>query len=178
MKNEYVIDHQTQTVVITLNLKNSDKRYTVIDLADLPLIDSFPGKWTRLLTKEKLEYALTSVQRLGVSVTYYMSRVITNAPDGVLVDHKDGQTLNNRRTNLQFVTSQGNQIKSKLGKESRLDRVYPCGRNVERKGNRWRVRICGTHIGSYLTQAEAEAVAQATRERLNYERYGRFLEAA
>jgi hypothetical protein len=44
--------------------------------------------------------AATSVKRGGKTETYYLHRVILGVDAGVLVDHEDGDALNNRRNNL------------------------------------------------------------------------------
>lgn len=43
-----------------------------------------------------------------------MARVVTNAPDGMLVDHHDHDTLNNRRQNLRICTHAQNSSNARM----------------------------------------------------------------
>ena len=58
----------------------------------------------RLLTQLGRSYALRSEE----NKTIYMHRVIINAQRGEIVDHIDGNGLNNIRRNLRLVTASGN----------------------------------------------------------------------
>lgn len=55
----------------------------------------------------------TVVFSRGPNKTKYLSRVIMECPEGLEVDHKDGNTLNNKRDNLRVVTSQQNKFNTK-----------------------------------------------------------------
>lgn len=46
--------------------------------------------------------------------TIWMHRVITNAPEGVIIDHEDRNGLNNRGSNLRFSTQKQNQYNTVL----------------------------------------------------------------
>lgn len=47
-----------------------------------------------------------------------LHRFILNAPEGMLVDHKDGNTLNNQKINLRLCTASQNCMNSKTRKSS------------------------------------------------------------
>jgi len=57
-----------------------------------------------------------------------MHRVIVNAPEGVLVDHRDGDGLNNQQYNLRAATNQQNQFNQK-----------PRGGKSKYKGVSWHI---------------------------------------
>jgi hypothetical protein len=50
--------------------------------------------------------------------TFLMHRVILNAPDGMEVDHVNGNGLDNRRANLRFATRQQGQANRRIFKNS------------------------------------------------------------
>lgn len=54
-------------------------------------------------------YAARSVGPTGKQITVFMHREILAATHGVLVDHKDGNGLNNHRYNLRLATTAQNQ---------------------------------------------------------------------
>lgn len=82
-----------------------------------------------------------------------MHREVVSAPDGVIVDHANGDTLDNRRSNLRICTAAQNawNVRAVRGKRFKgVQRYEP---------NRWRarIRINGhlTHIGSFGSEVEA-----------------------
>jgi len=79
-------------------------KFAVVDAADFEWLNQW--KWNAQYDK-KLDYYRASrktSKKLGKSVTVYMHRLIVNAPIGTQVDHRDGDGLNNRRSNLRSAT--------------------------------------------------------------------------
>jgi len=67
-----------------------------------------------------------------------MHRLILNAPDGVHVDHIDGDGLNNQRSNLRLCTHQQNSMNRRL---SRNNTSGYKGVSWHKKDKKWNVRI-------------------------------------
>lgn len=75
---------------------------TVIDVADLPLV--IRHNWCANV-RECGVYAVRVVRKVGA---IYVHRVLLNAPNGIGVDHINGNSLDNRRSNLRLATTQQN----------------------------------------------------------------------
>jgi hypothetical protein len=88
-----------------------------------------------------------------------MHRLIRNPPPGKVVDHYDGNGLNNRRGNLRICTPQQNRFnlrpRKTEGKTSRFIGVY----QDKRYPGKWYASVqCGgkvTHLGPFTTELEA-----------------------
>lgn len=72
--------------------------YTWVDLDDYAYL--MKHKWTTLKTRYKL-YVVRQVCRKGYFRKIRMHRVIMRPPPGFHVHHKNGNTLDNRRENLE-----------------------------------------------------------------------------
>jgi hypothetical protein len=73
--------------------------------------------------------------REGKQVHVLMHRIIMNAPDGLLVDHINGDSLDNRRANLRLANHSTNAM------NMRKHRGSSRYKGVTRVGNQWRVQI-------------------------------------
>jgi HNH endonuclease len=73
--------------------------WALIDAADLPLVAQYSWHATPRQTGEGY-YAATHVN----GTTLYMHRLLAAPPAGKEVDHRNGQTLDNRRQNLRYGT--------------------------------------------------------------------------
>lgn len=62
-----------------------------------------------------------------------LHRFILSAPPGTVVDHIKGNTLDNRRENLQFITISRNGMKGNYGKSA--------GVSFDKKADKWRLRM-------------------------------------
>ena len=80
-------------------IKTSRGQWALIDESDIGLVSSF--SWSASPAKQAREkyYAKTKIG----GTTVYMHRMIIGARKGDLVDHINGNTLDNRRANLRIV---------------------------------------------------------------------------
>ena len=60
-----------------------------------------------------------AARRAGKKSNFRMHRQITNAPDGTEVDHRDGDGLNNQRSNLRVCSTTQNRQNRGLSKRNR-----------------------------------------------------------
>lgn len=74
---------------------------TMVDNADFAELSKY--KW-HVAEGGGKHYAVRSVKTKGKVQTVRMSRLITGAPKGLQVDHINGDSLDNRRSNLRIVT--------------------------------------------------------------------------
>ena len=98
--------------------------------------------------------------------TVYMHRMILRPRKGYLVDHIDGNGLNNRRCNLRVCTPAQNRANSRpCGGASGFVGVYP-------KGNKWRASITYRGEFYYLGLFDDPVEAAKARDRKAYEFHG------
>lgn len=84
---------------------------TVIDEASYELVRSW--KWKR----HKSGYACRNTRINGKDVTIWMHRLILQVPEGLEVDHIDGNPLNNLLSNLRQATHSQNMQNKRRGKQ-------------------------------------------------------------
>lgn len=92
------------------------------------------------LAKHKWTYDYKGyAMRRSANVTIYMHRVVLNASGPVMVDHVNGDGLDNRRENLRIVTAAQNNYNRHPEKRPKTS-CYK-GVSLNRKSNRWQVHI-------------------------------------
>lgn len=129
----------------------------VIDACDASLVAAW--NW-HARTDTNTVYAARNIEKdaSGLRGAISMHRQISNNPDGMEVDHWDGDGLNNRRINLRIATKSENQRNRKTSTLSQtgLKGVSPYNRN-----GTWHARISinGKRIslGYYKTPEEAHS---------------------
>lgn len=138
----------------------------VIDDADAELARQY--KWYAH-KRRGMYYAATNQQLPdGRRITISLHRLIIGAAEGVLVDHHDNDTMNNRRGNLRFCSRGQNKQNS-----SRVTVGSSQYKGVEYRGDHlakpWgaRIRINGRQrrLGSYTTELEAAVAYDAHARR-------------
>jgi hypothetical protein len=127
--------------------------FTLVDDKDFEFLSQL--KWYAAIDKSGNVYAVRNSLKVNKKrKLIYMHRVLLNATDGLLVDHIDGNSLNNSRSNLRMCTNaqnmrnRGRQINNSTGF---------CG--VVRRGDRFIAKIQvhrkDFYLGSFLTPEEA-----------------------
>lgn len=112
MKNAYEI--RGDTTVIFIKRRNGDVHECLIDTEDLPELIEDGGSWCvdlpyRYKDPARKPYAIRNAAGEGGRRRFVkLHRVLTNAPDGTVVDHINGITLDNRKSNLKVTDRFGN----------------------------------------------------------------------
>jgi len=121
----------------------------LVDLQDYELLSTV--KWACVVPNGTHKYAV----RMDGTKYVYMHRVIMKAPKGTLIDHINGNTLDNRRENLRFANKSQNSINtSKSRGESKYKGVWfrarrkPWVAEIHKDGVKY-------HLGSYENEHDA-----------------------
>lgn len=126
----------------------------LIDDADLPLVSRY--SWQAVICDKRI-YARRTVpaaERQGGSSCQYMHSLLTGWP---LVDHRNSDGLDNRRSNLRAATHAQNVQSARKATTPTSSRFK--GVSLYRRTGRWRAYVIagGTeqHLGYFDTEAEA-----------------------
>ncbi len=145
-------------------------KYTIVDNEDADWLNSF--KWS---FKEG-NYAKRNLRKADIG-SKKMHRLVMDAPEGLAIDHINGNGLDNRKINLRFCSARGNSINKKRRKDnsSGFTGVY-----YRKNSNKWfaRIYLDGSkginplNLGTFETAEEA-AHAYSTAARLHYKEFVR-----
>lgn len=145
----------------------SDGQICLVDEDDLERVSKH--SWCTSHNGNGNFYAQTRIN----TKTVYMHRFILSAPKGTMLDHRNGNSLDNRKENLRFCTKSENSLNSK-----HRVRRYSAYRGVtfDRNRGKWtaQLRVNGVKVLSkrFATELEAaqaykDAVAQHCSEFVN-----------
>lgn len=102
-----------------------------------------------------------------------MHRIVMAAGPGQIVDHKNGNILDNRRENLRFCTHAENMKNRKMHKNNRtgIKGVYKDLRSGCTRPFRAQIRVDGRkiHLGAFLSADEAGFAYRAASEKYHSE---------
>lgn len=143
---------------------------TVIDDADWDLVKGY--RWTaHRAGSDNYFYAIHHWEQDGVRKHVLLHRLILGLTDRkILVDHKDGDGLNNRRDNLRICTHAENMRNSKLRCHSRSGIKGVSLQSVGGGLTRWKARVTvdGKRFQKWFTSPEeAETWAIGKRAELH-----------
>ena len=125
-------------------------KFAIVDAADYERLSKH--KWLASGDEQRGFYA---ARRVGNKLVL-MHRVIMNAPEGTVVDHINGNSLNNRRGNLRLCTQKQNSRNARSSRHStsRFKGVY-----FHKQTGKWVATIGYNgktiHLGSFDDEIEA-----------------------
>jgi len=114
-------------------IKLTQNKFAEVDEEDLPKL--FKHKWIYSTKNKKFQGYAQSNRSTG---SIYMHRLITNCPSDKIVDHKDGNTLNNKKENLRICTQKENMRNSKTKSDNKSG--YK-GVHLHKLTGKWRSQI-------------------------------------
>lgn len=164
MKNEYEV--RGGTTAIFLSRKDGIRLETLIDTVDLELVNErFRSLYAHWSSDSHGFYAygwLTTTPRK----TAALARVIMAEPVGLMVDHIDHVTLDNRRSNLRIATRSENGM-NRLGarRDNRASGLRGVRFSTGNSKRPWRAIFTfqgrSVYLGYFTTPEEASSVVNA-----------------
>lgn len=131
----------------------NDGHFAIVDDEDYEVLSRF--KWHVVKDdKGKYLYAITKIR---------MHRFVLNVPSGMFVDHINGDTLDNRKSNLRICTNAENQQNTKSrGGSSRYKGV-----SYQRKTGKWMAAFIANKVHYYcgLFNNEEDAALAVDKKR-------------
>jgi hypothetical protein len=125
MKNEFKIVNGI--VYTSIVRRNGDKFTFTVDEGDLPLLQSY-SSWCVAIRSTNVYVVNNKAQQLHRLLMYSMSNI-------EVVDHKDGNGLNNRRNNLRILSDNGDNMQNM--KISRRNTSGERGVSYDSKKKKW-----------------------------------------
>ena len=175
--NDYKIEGDT--TIIYIEKRNGDIHEALIDTEDLPRLIEQNWHWHDHYKRfTKTYYALYTVYKGKVNgkpdyYTLYLARYILNETDpNIMVDHKNHNTLDNRKDNLRQ-TVVGQNSRNREDANSNNTSGY---RNVSWNGSGWSVQLMVEGKNTCLKRFKRDQIkeAGAYAELMRQELYGEF----
>lgn len=130
----------------------------LIDAEDLEKVREYSWSETR-------GYIVAGIKG-GKGTTIALSRFLTNCPDDKIVDHKNGNTLDNRKCNLRIVTRHQNNVNKKINSRNKSGCT---GVYWEKSTNKWRAFICidgkSLYLGRYNDFEDAVKIRRQAEDK-------------
>jgi len=166
IKNDYKIVPDTDVVEICVTQKNGVKHVVLIDLEDLERIshmkDFSVHVWFNKCTNSF--YAMYHDEN---NKTKRLHRLIMDTPEGLVTDHINHNTLDNRRCNLRNVSNRENG--SNLKRKSECSSQY-VGVTWNKRARKWlaHIKINGKtkHLGLFTNELQASQAYLQARNRI------------
>ena len=159
MRNE-IIEYDDYAEIILYDRHHNEKARAIIDLDDVDRCSNY--RWS---FKNDSGY-VTNTRCIG-----YLHRYIMNVPRDMVVDHINGNKLDNRKSNLRICTVAEN----KFNHKNYATNTSGCpGIDWHRKANKWRARIQVHGRQIHLGVFESLEDAIYARQQAEIEYFGEF----
>lgn len=144
------------TIRIPLHSRKHPGLFAIIDEEDYPLVSGY--RWN-VQPGRNTFYAITFVRLRGMmkSVQLKMHRVILDPPADLVVDHIDGNGLNNQRSNLHACTHQDNLSAANVHEPeaARGNTSGFRGVHFQKSRGKWTAHFKGKYIGIFESEIDA-----------------------
>ena len=138
--------------VVFRRIKLTQGKYAVVDVEDYEKLNQL--KWyAQRCGSGRTFYARRKTSKIHI----FMHRLIMQEPEGFLVDHKNRNGLDNRKTNLRLATHSENNWNSRTGCDvgsSKYKGVF-----LNKKSNKWyaviRYNCHSVHLGCFDNETDA-----------------------
>lgn len=157
----------------SINITLTRGLVTIVDEDDFAKISGY--SWYSHRSEKENYYAATRGKEnseLGLNKFMYLHRFIVNAMPGKIVDHINGDKLDNRKSNLRLTDLKGNarnQNKQKRATSSKYNGVY-----FNRRDANWKAKKCVNGKTYSLGTFKTEVGAALAYDKSAIEMYGEF----
>lgn len=108
--NNYIVDTENNIAKLELHRRNEESLWTIIDLEDLERVINYPYTWYAKLNKSIGKYYVYASEyqpKTKRCKPIFLHQFIMKA-NGKIVDHKNNDGLDNRKSNLRMATDKNN----------------------------------------------------------------------
>lgn len=167
MKNKYEVDGDV-TYIYIVNRKGRELK-VLIDTEDLPLVKGLGTSWFAHEDHGKGVFYIETVKTVNKKRMHIgLHRLVTNCPEGYVVDHINHDTFDNRKENLRIATQSENGFNRRGVNENNTSGVR--GVSWHKATEKWAAytRFNGERIfiGVYEDKRVAEEAVMRERNKL------------
>ena len=145
-------------------------KFTIVEPDDYYRLGNF--KWFLNGSNINFYAARHIIIGLGRTKTVLLHRELMNYPVGLLVDHKNCDTLDNRKANLRLATRSQNQFNKRKTKSKTSSRFI--GVSFEKASGRWLADICCNRKRKRIGRFDSEIDAAKAYDRAALEYHKEF----
>lgn len=152
-----------EITVIILESNKYGVKEAVIDTEKLEVVQALGVRWGVHYSPNVRNFYARGTKKDENSkvITHQLHRVVMDCPEGMVVDHINGNTLDNTLKNLRIVTK-GQNLQNRRG-ANRNNRSGIRGVTWTEPNKKWRVKVGKRHVGMFDTLVEAEKAAKEAR---------------
>ena len=145
-------------------------RFALVDLSQSNRVNQFKWRFQPKNPGDSNGYAVRDTRLNGTRKKIYMHRFILSCPPGVVVDHVDGDGLNNIEINLRQASVQENVVNKYIpGGTSKYKGVHR-----EKQSKKWRSKIGFQKKTIHLGVFKCEVEAAKSYDKKAFELFGNF----
>lgn len=145
MKNDYKINGDVAEIYINSIHGDNGVLTVLIDTEDFERVNQYKTSWVLIYKGGRFDSIVTKPQINKKRFCIRLHRLIMNCPNNLVVDHINGDILDNRKCNLRIITQAENSTNlSPINKYCKTK--Y---RNIYLEGEKYAVRINNRRFGRY-----------------------------